>query len=172
MPYSIQLCFDEKTNTIIMKMAESLDKIGVGNPFLKYNWLPHMALNVFDEIEIDETIKQINQISVAKVEVLFSAIGAFSGNENVLFLQPKITSTLLSVHQQFYDNIQAVKNRSEYYSPCTWMPHCAFATEIPAEKYGDAFRITQKEFKPFTTYIESVCITKFRPTIVLYKKEL
>ena len=60
----------------------------------------------------------------------------------------------------------------KYYNSDNWVPHCTVGIDIPEDKFSKAFFVLQESFFPITATIEKICITKFRPSIILYENNI
>ena len=62
MPYSIQFRFNKKAENIILHLSEIIEETGVLNLCKIYASIPHIALCIFDEIDLEKTISILQKI--------------------------------------------------------------------------------------------------------------
>lgn len=165
MAFSIELHFDEKSNFIIKNMWKKLRERGISDYMDQYGGFPHIALAVFNNIDILEIERIIEKI--IKNESMFiikmSSFGIFPSNESVLFLSPTASKTLINLHGKLHESLKDIDEKWDYYLPDFWIPHCTLEMNIPKSKIHYALDVIIEKYEPFDVKIESIKLVEFNP---------
>lgn len=166
MSFSIELHFDEKSNLIIRNMWKKLREKGISGYMDQYGGFPHIALAVFDDIDILEVEKLIEKIAEneSMFNIKMSSLGIFPSNESVLFLSPAISATLINLHAKLHAILKDIEGcKWEYYLPDFWVPHCTLGMNIPKSKIHDGLDVIIEDYEPLDVRIEGIHLVEFNP---------
>lgn len=173
MPYAIELEFDDALAARVRAGWEDLATAGLGRFMLDVGAEPHISLTGFDELDAAALAPHLARLahSTQRFPVRLSAVGAFPGDANVVFLAPVVSPALLELHRRCHTMLGGLGLAGfELYRPGRWMPHCTMAMEIPTEKValalercrhgdllagggavGEVVALTLVSFRPVTT---------------------
>ena len=126
MAFSIELHFDEKSNSIIRSMWKKLSEANISDYMDKYGVFPHISLAVFDDIDIQSVEKLIEKVikNESTFTLKMSSLGIFPSNQNILFLSPVPSERLINLHTKLHFAIKDIESNWDYYLPNQWVPHC------------------------------------------------
>jgi len=165
MSFSIELHFDEKSNLIIRNMWKKLRERGISAYMDQYGGFPHIALAVFDDIDILEMERLIEK--AAENESMFTvkmpSLGIFPSSESVLFLSPAASASLINLHAKLHRTLKDTEGKWEYYLPDFWVPHCTLGMNIPKSKLHDALDAIVEDYEPLDVRIETIQLVEFNP---------
>ena len=175
MPYSIELQFNTHSNRQIQRIVDLLMKEKVNNVTIEQNIIPHLTLAVYDALDINETINNLDSLKskYKAFNLKLSGIGLFPSDEPSLFLIPKVTVELLTLHKYICELFELYKNSQwQYYKPENWIPHCSVALYLSKKKMFDAINIVLKDFQPSILRIDKIVLTEFFPYTLIHRKKL
>ncbi|KAF5740352.1 hypothetical protein HS088_TW11G00419 [Tripterygium wilfordii] len=169
--YAIELYFDPALENQVLKAWNVLARRQISTQLIEIESRPHITL--FSNPFIDPTkLESIIKTFASKQEPLplsFSAIGSLPSDQNVLFLSPTPTVSLLQFHSQLCD---AMKKEGidigEEYRPDSWVPYCAVAEEVPRTRIGEAFCVLRDLKLPVTGYVMDIGLVEFSPVRELF----
>ncbi|MCY1635510.1 2'-5' RNA ligase family protein [Marinifilum sp. D737] len=170
MGYAVEIIFDSKSEEQIHKLIESIDANGIENKLTNLKSTPHMALSVADEIDVEKTIKLIENIAIPSLRISMNALGTFQGAENVIFLNPKVTMDLLAFQKELYNQLFTFSEQWVYYHPENWIPHCTLAMGIAEEEFLNAFQVLRKNMQYISARVEKIRLIKFHPEELIYER--
>lgn len=165
MSYSIELHFDEKSNLIIRNMWKKLRERDISAYMDQYGGFPHVALAVFNDIDILEMERLIEKVieNESMFTIKMSSLGIFPSNESVLFLSPASSAALINLHTKLHGILKDIEGKWEYYLPDFWVPHCTLGMNIPKSKLYDALDVIIEDYEPFDVKIETIQLVEFNP---------
>ncbi len=165
MSFSIELHFDDKSNLVIRNMWKKLRERGISDYMDQYGGFPHIALAVFNDIDILEMERLIQEVieNESIFTIKMSSLGIFPSNESVLFLSPAASETLISFHGKLHDVLKDIEEKWVYYLPGFWVPHCTLGMNISKSKVHDALDALIEDYEPFEVKIESIKLVEFNP---------
>lgn len=174
MAFSIELHFDEKSNSILRNIWKKLSKANISDYMDQYGGFPHISLVIFDDIDILSVERLIEE--VAKKESMFtlkmSSLGIFPSSQNVLFLSPVASETLLNLHAKLHFVTKDMESKWEYYLPNQWVPHCTLGMNIPLTKINHAIEVINEDYSPLEVRIETIQLVEFNPVKIVKSFEL
>jgi 2'-5' RNA ligase len=170
--YAIELSFNLESERTLYNLALSINDHGITNKFIDMGNTPHIALSVYDDIDIEKAIELINRFPIYPFFIDLQGIGTFPGDENTIFLIPKVSKELLEIQSNFYNHFIRVPGCQSYYHPDRWVPHCTLGIDIESDNFKDAFEIVRKEFSPIRVRVEKIILIKFRPVEVLFERKI
>lgn len=171
MPFSIELNFDDNSNLIIKNMWKKLSERGISDYMHKHGGFPHIALAVFDDIDVLEIENIIEKVveDEHKFTIKMSSLGIFPSNESVLFLSPAASENLINFHMKLHDALKDIEEQWDYYLPGFWVPHCTLGMNIPKTKIQKALDVINEDYEPFHVKIESLKLVEFNPDVKVLK---
>lgn len=175
MPYSIELHFNTHSNRQIQRIIDLLMKEKVNSVTIEQNIIPHLTLAVYDALDINEAINNLDSLrnKFKAFDLKLSGIGLFPSDEPPLFLIPKVTIELLTLHKYICELFDLYKNSQwQHYKPENWIPHCSVALYLSKKKIFDAIDIVIKYFQPFIVRIDRIVLTEFPPHTLIHRKKL
>lgn len=165
MSFSIELHFDEKSNLIIRNMWKKLRERGISAYMDQYGGFPHIALAVFNDIDILEIERLIKKVieDESMFNIKMSSLGIFPSNESVLFLSPAASATLINLHSKLHGVLKEIEGKWDYYLPDFWVPHCTLGMNIAKSKIHDALDVIIEDYEPFDAKVETIQLVEFNP---------
>ena len=96
---------------------------------------PHLSLALFgpkvDLVRLSACVAEF-AAQATPISLSLTAVGAFPGEEGVVFLAPSPTSDLLTTHQCLHELLKLRSIPTEpSYQPERWVPHCTMALQVP-----------------------------------------
>lgn len=169
MTYSIELHFDEKSDLIIRDLWKKLRERGITAFMYEYGAFPHIALAVFNDINILEIERRIEKSieNESMFSLKMSSLGVFPSNDSVLFLSPAASINLMNYHLKLHEELKDIKEKWDYYLPGSWVPHCTLGMDIPKSKIHDALDTIIEDYEPFEVKVEIVQLVEFYPIKLL-----
>ena len=169
MSFSIELNFDEKSNLIIRNIWKKLRERDVSDYMDEYGGFPHISLAIFDDIDVLSVVRLIEEVveNESMFTLKMSSLGIFPSNENVLFLSPVASETLINLHTKLHLILKDIENKWEYYLPNLWVPHCTLGMNIPKSKLNDAIDVIIEDYEPLEVRIETINLVEFYPVKIV-----
>jgi 2'-5' RNA ligase len=165
MGYAVLLLLREGKSQAIRQLFATtgsvLERIGVS---------PHVSLAVFEDVNVAKltAIVKAFAASTSPLTIHFSSVGLFPGSQNVVFLAPVVTSSLLSIHKALHLQLAAEGLSCDpYYRPDAWVPHCAITVDEPLANSLETISQIHKRNLMGGYEIDQVDIVKFRPVVTL-----
>uniref|UniRef100_A0A2P2JMP0 Uncharacterized protein MANES_15G180000 n=1 Tax=Rhizophora mucronata TaxID=61149 RepID=A0A2P2JMP0_RHIMU len=169
--YAIELYFDPALENQVLKAWNVLARRQISTQLIEIESRPHITLysnHYIDPTKVESVIKTF----ASKQEPLplsFSTVGGLPSDNNVLFLAPTPSYSLLQFHSQLCD---ALKKEGieigEDYRPDSWIPYCAVAQEVPKARMGEAFCLLRDLKLPVTGYAMDIGLVEFSPVRELF----
>lgn len=172
MPYTVEMCFDEKSNKKIRELWNLLDQKNISNYMIASNMTPHITLTVFNQTNhklVNDRLKNFAQ-EIEPSEISFSHIGFFPSDseQGVVFLAPTITMDLLKFYRKFYDYFtDFIDEQVKYYLPNAWIPHCTIVLNISQAKVIKTIEEILSRYEPIEVKIKSINFVKYHPAEIL-----
>ena len=165
MSFSIELNFDDKSNLIIRNMWKKLRERGISAYMDQYGGFPHIALAVFNDIDILEVERLIEKVieNESMFTIKMPSLGIFPSSESVLFLSPAASATLINFHTKLHEVLKDIEEKWDYYLPGFWVPHCTLGMNIPKSKIHDALDVITEDYELFDAKIETIKLIEFNP---------
>lgn len=169
--YAIELYFDPALENQVLKAWNVLARRQISTQLIEIESRPHITLfssPFIDPAKFESVVKSF----AAKLEPLplsFSSIGSLPNDNNVLFLAPTPSISLLQFQSQLCD---AMKKEGieigEEYRPDSWIPHCLVAQEVPKSRMAEAFCVLRDLKLPVTGYAMDIGLVEFSPVRELF----
>ncbi|VFQ59860.1 unnamed protein product [Cuscuta campestris] len=164
--YAIELYFDPALENQVLKAWNVLARRQISTQLIEIESRPHITLfssSLCDPFKLETTVKNF----VAKQEPLplsFASIGSFSSDNNVLFLAPTPTLSLLQFHSQLFDAMRKEGVEvGEEYRPDMWLPYCPVAEGVPKARMAEAFNVLRDLKLPVSGYAMDIALVEYPP---------
>jgi len=167
MVFAVELYFDGRADTVIRQDWEKLAKIGVTSAMLKPGYRPHITLGVSDEIAESTLLEWLNQFvhTVLPFSLTISYVGAFPGDEGVVFYGVTVTETLVDLHNRFWAGYEKLVRKSwDDYRPGSWVPHCTLGYGLSTSQISKAVSTCRELSLPIRLQVESLGLVRVSPS--------
>ena len=169
--YAIELYFDPALENQVLKAWNVLARRQISTQLIEIESRPHITL--FSTSSIEPTkLESVIKAFASKQEPLslsFSSIGTLSNDNNVLFLAPTPSMSLLQFHSQLCEVMKKEGIEiGEDYRPDSWIPYCAVAQEVPKARMAEAFCVLRDLKLPVTGYAMDIGLVEFSPVRELF----
>eukprot|EP00250_Pteridium_aquilinum_P004939 c15115_g1_i1 orf=221-769(+) len=164
--YSVKLYFDPALENQILKIWNVLARRQISTQLIENEDRPHITLFTAPSLEPSKLYGVIKSFAAKQqpLAVVLSAVGSFATEENVLFLAPTPTVSLLAFHEQFFELLKREGlDIGEFYQPGSWIPHCTVALNVPKGRIADAFSIIRDFKLPLTGHVYDIGLAEFAP---------
>ncbi|XP_010528271.1 PREDICTED: uncharacterized protein LOC104805409 [Tarenaya hassleriana] len=163
---AIELYFDPALENQVLKAWNVFARRQISTKLIDTESRPHIAL--FSTAIIDSTkLESVVKAFASKQEPLslsFASIGSFPCDNNVLFLSPTPSLSLLQLQIQLCD---ALKREGveigEDYRADSWIPFCPVALEVPKARMAEAFSVLRDLKLPVNGYCMEIGLVEFSP---------
>ncbi|KAK4767757.1 hypothetical protein SAY87_002898 [Trapa incisa] len=164
--YAIELYFDPALENQVLKAWNVLARRQISTHLIEIESRPHITL--FSTPSMDPSkLENIIKAFSTKQEPLplsFSAIGSFSNDNDILFLTPTPTVSLLQFHSQLCDMMKKEGIEiGEEYRPESWVPYCAVAEEVPRTRMAEGFCVLRDLKLSVSGYAVDIGLVEFSP---------
>jgi|ERR1043166_5860281 2'-5' RNA ligase len=170
MPYAVEMFFDVPSDSKVCSLWEDFGSIGASH-MKDCGARPHITLAVCDSADVSSLSALLDTFArtLHPFPVTLSAVGLFPTAEGVMFLAPKVTAELLSLHRRFFDQFRLqARGVWEHYSPEQWIPHYALAMGLSVGQLAPAFEACRATGLPLVCVVNEIGIVEFRPIKQLY----
>lgn len=178
MPYAVELRFDEDLARRVRALWRALVEIGAGSFGPGGEPVPHLSLAVYDdEDEVDAAAASdlVAELAArgARSEIAFASLGVFPTEENVLFLAPVVTPTLLDLHAAYHAMAQHLGATCRpYYLPGRWVPHCTLSMQGSIAGVQDGLGHLAARWTPLCGTLRSVALIRVPPLATIVEHAL
>ncbi|CAL1357964.1 unnamed protein product [Linum trigynum] len=164
--YAIELYFDPALENQVLKAWNVLARRQISTQLIEIESRPHITL--YSNPYIDPTkLESVIRSFAARQEPLpmsLSTIGTLPRDNNVLFLAPTPSLSLLQFHSQLCDAMRKEGIEiGEEYRPDAWVPYCAVAQDVPKARMADAFCVLRDLKLPVNGYAMDIGVVEFTP---------
>ncbi|KAL8471416.1 hypothetical protein ACS0TY_028901 [Phlomoides rotata] len=169
--YAIEVYFDPALENQVLKAWNVLARRQISTQLIEIESRPHITLFTspfVDAAKLENVVRNF----AAKQEPLplsFSSIGSLPSDNNVLFLGPTPSLSLLQFHSQLCD---AMKKEGfeigEEHRPDTWIPFCPVAEEVPKTRMAEAFTLLRELKLPVSGYAVEISLVEYQPVRELF----
>ncbi|XP_027101824.1 uncharacterized protein LOC113754020 [Coffea eugenioides] len=164
--YALELYFDPALENQVLKAWNVLARRQISTQLIEIESRPHITLfssPLVDVSKLENTVKNF----ASKQEPLplsFSSIGSLANDNNVLFLAPTPSLSLIQFHLQLCDAMRKDGIEiGEDYRPDSWIPHCPVAEEVPKARMAEAFTVLRDLKMPVTGYAMDIALVEYPP---------
>ncbi|KAJ8774931.1 hypothetical protein K2173_019935 [Erythroxylum novogranatense] len=169
--YAIELYFDPALENQVLKAWNVLARRQISTQLIEIESRPHITL--YSSAYVEPTkLESVLRTFASKQEPLalsFSTVGSPPSDNNVLFLAPTPSHSLLQFHSQLCDALKKEGIEiSEDYRPDSWIPCCAVAQEVPKVRIGEAFCLLRDLKLPVNGYAIDIGLVEFSPVRELF----
>ncbi|XP_050382735.1 uncharacterized protein LOC126799553 [Argentina anserina] len=169
--YAIELYFDPALENQVLKAWNVLARRQISTQLIEIESRPHITLFSSSFVE-PAKLESMVKAFAAKQEPLalsFSTIGSFPTDNNVLFLAPTPSVSLLQFQSQLCEAMkkEGVEIGEEYRADC-WMPYCAVAQDVPKSRMAEAFCVLRDLKLPVAGYAMDIGLVEFSPVRELF----
>ncbi|KAI3813165.1 hypothetical protein L1987_17882 [Smallanthus sonchifolius] len=169
--YAIELYFDPALENQVLKAWNVVARRQISTHLIEIESRPHITL--FSSPFIDPSkLENIVKGFASKQDPLplsFGSIGSLPNDNNVLFLAPSPTLSLLQFHLQL---CEAMKREGveigEEYRPDSWIPCCPVAQEVPKNRIAEAFTVLRDLKLPVSGYAMDIGLVECSPVRELF----
>lgn len=169
--YAIELYFDPALENQVLKAWNVLARRQISTQLIEIESRPHITLfssPFIDPAKLENVVKSF----ASKQEPLplsFSSIGSLPSDNNVLFLSPTPSLSLLQFQSQLCDAMRKEGIEiAEEYRQDSWIPYCAVAQEVPRTRMAEAFCVLRDLKLPVTGYAMDIGLVEFSPVRELF----
>ncbi|KAI4352698.1 hypothetical protein L6164_006922 [Bauhinia variegata] len=169
--YAIELYLDPALENQVLKAWNVLARRQISTQLIEIESRPHISLfssPLVDPAKLETIVKNF----ASKQEPLplsFSSIGSLPNDNNVLFLAPTPSISLLQFQSQLCD---AMKKEGieigEEYRPDNWIPYCSVAQDVPKARMAEAFCVLRDLKLPVAGYAVDIGLVEFSPVRELF----
>lgn len=169
--YAIELYFDPALENQVLKAWNVLARRQLSTQLIEIESRPHITLfssPFVDPAKLENVVKSF----VWKQEPLplsFSSIGSLPSENNVLFLSPTPSLSLLQFQAQLCEAMkkEGLEIADEYLQD-SWIPYCAVAQEVPRTRMAEAFCVLRDLKLPVSGYAMDIGLVEFSPVRELF----
>eukprot|EP00262_Sarcandra_glabra_P000991 TRINITY_DN11000_c0_g1_i1.p1 TRINITY_DN11000_c0_g1~~TRINITY_DN11000_c0_g1_i1.p1 ORF type:complete len:185 (-),score=5.37 TRINITY_DN11000_c0_g1_i1:27-581(-) len=165
--YAIELYFDPALENQVLKAWNVLARRQISTQLIEMESRPHITLlssPLLDPFRLQTLVKNFAS-KHQPLPLTLSSVASFPSEDNVLFLAPTPSYSLLQFHSQLFDLLkkEAGLEIGDEYRPDSWVPHCAVAQEVPRNRLAEAFCILRDLKLPVSGYAMDVGVVEFSP---------
>lgn len=157
MGLAMTLYFDGATEAEVLAVRRELYGSGVAPSEGIEELRPHVTLAIVEEDDEERVGAAVRSVAKGRraFDFRLSAVGAFPTEQNVLFLVPAPSRSLLELHAELLDRLDAQDlTVVPYYRPGAWTPHCTVEKDFTRVQLYEAFRVVRRAFRP----LEGRCV--------------
>ncbi|MGA9597724.1 MAG: 2'-5' RNA ligase family protein [Acidimicrobiia bacterium] len=171
--HAIELLFDTDSERRIVHVWRA---IGGGSDLEAVGGRPHLSLALIrppGDPEVLATCVEKLSGKMKPMRLELSAVGAFPGDEGVVFLAPAVTSELVDAHAELHEILRECGvTADELYQPGRWVPHCTVALHVPPNEVPAAVEVVRGSavFGPIN--VEGISLVEFLPVEVILSTRL
>lgn len=162
MDYAIELIFDDESQNVINNLRNMLIENGVHDEAVKLN---HVSIGDYKTDNIDELKNRVIEFSktIKPFELSLVSVGTFMTKENVIFLEPIMTSELMDIHKRFIEYMKDFDGvLNEYYDIDRWMPHCTISIRLSDEELFKGLELLKENIKlPIKVLVKKIDIINY-----------
>ncbi|KAK4426161.1 hypothetical protein Salat_1384600 [Sesamum alatum] len=173
--YAIELYFDPALENQVLKAWNVLARRQISTQLIEIESRPHLTLfsSPFMDIAKLENILRNFALKQEPLSLSFSSIGSLPNDNNVLFLGPTPSLSLLQFHSQLCDAMkkEGIEIGDEY-RPDKWIPYCPVAEEVPKNRIAEAFTVLRDLKLPVSGYAMEISLVECPPVRELFSVAL
>jgi 2'-5' RNA ligase len=167
-PFAIELFFDPRLDLEIQRLGQFLEKRNISTTFSTLGATPHVSLAVFngyDPAKLHSVLKNLSG-TFPVLPIKISSLGTFPGKEGVLFLSPKVTRSLLEIHEAIHRVVAGViQGNWDYYCPDLWVPHCTLSIHLSTKNLWKGFELVRNKFKAMNGRCTHLALVEIDPAM-------
>ncbi|CAI8594445.1 unnamed protein product [Vicia faba] len=165
--YAIELYMDPALENQVLKAWNVLARRQISTELIEIGSRPHITLCstpfLLEPSKLESLLKSLTS-KFDPFPLSFSSISSFSNDNNVLFLSPTPSISLLNFHSNLVDAVRKEGiELSEEFLAGNWIPHCAVANRVPKQRMAEAFSLLRELKLPVAGYAVDVALVQFSP---------
>lgn len=163
---AVELYLDAAAEASIRDFRALIYQEGVKPVQGSMNDKPHISLAVLPAINPAPVIELAARFAaqISPFAIRLGAVGTFPTQENVLFLYPAPSTSLLSAHAALHRMLREVKiTSSSYYFPGNWIPHLTLEFNLENGELNRSVEVFKKHFNPIDGEVTQLGVVGFRP---------
>jgi 2'-5' RNA ligase len=151
MPKSfLTLIFDDGLEQAVHRLCRILSDAAICPP-IDQRHRPHVTLAGFEVADAARCTKPLEELCRrrAPISIRLHHVGIFP-ERSVLFLQPRMTASLMKLHREVIEGFGAALSTSPTspnFAIDNWTPHCTLADAVPQELVGTALALVQENWR-------------------------
>ena len=165
MKFAIEICLDDTTTNELINVWNFLHERGLAEPqTTKRPYMPHISLVVTPNLDIEKFSGITREVAQrhSSFSLLFSHLGLFRSEKEILFVAPKVCNPLTELHLDVFNSVtNEGTNLWHYYYPERWIPHCAITVRNSYDEICEAVRAVEKMKIPFNAVAEKLVLVNF-----------
>lgn len=167
----VHLTFDAPSQAALREVQQGLK--GAGLPYAampEQDITPHLTLAGFDEFDKGVLVEALTDEleETLSFPMTFASLGAFTGENSILFLAPIVTKALLTLHERVHTVVVAyVGNSDARYAPGAWIPHCTLALGLSGPRLAEGVRQLSELKLPLQARVTQVRLVAYPSLSVL-----
>ncbi|MDD2533592.1 MAG: 2'-5' RNA ligase family protein [Eubacteriales bacterium] len=125
----------------------------------QFGFKPHITLTEFSTDNFSAVCDLINSLAnrLDSVDVRFSSLGIFPGQQGVFHLVPTINESLLAMQRSVRTALAPFcQDFAPFYEEKEWVPHCTLVLEMDPLELPRAYAVMLDQFQPFDTRLISL----------------
>ncbi|KAK7316418.1 hypothetical protein VNO77_35440 [Canavalia gladiata] len=169
--FAIELYLEPALENQVLKAWNVLARRQISTQLIEMESRPHITLFSAPFLEPSK-LEPLLKTFASKHDPLplsFSSIGTFSNDNNLLFLSPTPSISLLQFQSQLCD---AIKKEGidvpDHYAFNSWIPYCSVAHQVPKSRIAEAFSILRDLKLPVSGYAVDIGLVQFSPVRELF----
>jgi 2'-5' RNA ligase len=170
MGYAVELYFDRHTEEQITRLRRLLKQKGTSAFVDLQPDRPHISLATFTHVPEERLLPLVRDFAAGlhPIPLQLGGIGTFPDSDNVLFLIPVPSVSLLRWHGAFSAHLNAAQlTPNRYHQPGNWIPHCTLEMNLPAPLMLRAMESLRTAFQPLQGQICEIGVVRYHPVTVL-----
>lgn len=164
MAYAVELLLDATAAEAVRGIWRRLADAGLPAPLLDLGIRPHVTLAVYEDLDPARLLDALGSFAAEEPPepVSLASVGAFPGEERVVFLAPVVTRGLLALHAGFHERFADLRERaSPLYLPGGWVPHVTLSLAPDDDTLGRVLRVAREEPLPILGGLDRLEVLAF-----------
>ncbi|KAK7271696.1 hypothetical protein RJT34_27809 [Clitoria ternatea] len=169
--FAIELYLDPALENQVLKAWNVIARRQISTSLIEMESRPHITLfsTPFLEPSKLESIVKTFASKHDPFQLTFSSIGTFSNDNNILFLSPTPSLSLLHFQSQLCDAIRREGiDVPDHYAFNSWIPYCSVAHNVPKPRMAEAFSVLRDLKLPVSGYAIDIGLVEFSPVRELF----
>ncbi|KAL5582499.1 hypothetical protein UlMin_014941 [Ulmus minor] len=169
--YAIELYFDPALENQVLKAWNVLARRQISTHLIEIESRPHITLFASQSAEPAKLENAIKNFAPKQepLSLSFSSIGSLCNDNNVLFLAPTPSMSLLQFHSQLCEIIKKEGVEiGEDFRTDSWIPYCAVAQDVPKARMAEAFCVLRDLKLSVTGYAMDIGLVEYSPARELF----
>jgi 2'-5' RNA ligase len=175
MAIAASLWFDSPLEATIRAAWSEIARREISKLLHESRYRPHLTLGVWEPLDHDALARQISTSlrGAPSFEIVLGAIGGFTGEHGVVFLQPGTTPELVRLREHVHEAAARLGARSvSWYPQGPWFPHVTIAWRLSREAQLQAIECLQGLELPLRGLGVAVGIVDTPAEVELHRIEL